>query len=560
MLALRVDGLARGLYHYAAAAHALEPRRRGATASQVEAYLGGQWFFRPAAAVVFITAVVPRVLRALSPRGVVRLRAARGRPLLPDLLPRRHVAEARALLHGGAGQLPHRARPRRGRRDRGARLRGGSGHTAARRPPRPMAPPPARSSLSSAPVEARRGEGPPASPALRVSQREPGHPSRRGPGAALRAVPLRPRQSRPGPRRRRAAAAPARAGRARAPAGAAGVDRVQVGAARRGLAGHRRDGDVPDGGRQPRPPGPRRRSAAAGVRADGPPPRLPLRRAGGGGVGGGPARAGGGVRSAGGAGRTSARAGRASLGGRGARRPAWRCGLTPRGRQPAPARPTRFTIPLPAVDLLPAKAPAALALSPDGRLLAYTAGRGEKSQLYLRPLDRFEAAPVAGTAGAASPFFSPDGRWVGFFAEGRLKKVSVAGGPALDLGEASQPFGASWGDGGDDRVLPDVPERADGRARRRRHADAAHASRRGRGRDRAPVARSAAGRARGRVHDPHVGWTRPGSAGRRRPALRRAARPFGAGHVRPVRADRTSPLRRGPTASWPRRSTRARSA
>ena len=62
VLALRVDGLARGLYHYAAAAHALEPRRRGATASQVEAYLGGQWFFRPAAAVVFITAVVPRVL------------------------------------------------------------------------------------------------------------------------------------------------------------------------------------------------------------------------------------------------------------------------------------------------------------------------------------------------------------------------------------------------------------------------------------------------------------------------------------------------------------------
>lgn len=110
--------------------------------------------------------------------------------------------------------------------------------------------------------------------------------------------------------------------------------------------------------------------------------------------------------------------------------------------------PTRFTIPLPAVDLMPAKAPAALALSPDGRLLAYTAGRGEKSQLYLRPLDRFEAAPVAGTVGAASPFFSPDGRWVGFFAEGRLKKVAVAGGPATDLAEASQPFGASWGDDG----------------------------------------------------------------------------------------------------------------
>jgi serine/threonine-protein kinase len=119
--------------------------------------------------------------------------------------------------------------------------------------------------------------------------------------------------------------------------------------------------------------------------------------------------------------------------------------------QPATPHATRFTIPLPPGDPLPGKAPASLALSPDGRLLAYTAGRGEKSQLYLRALDRFEAVAVPGTAGAAYPFFSPDGRWLGLFADGRLKKVPVGGGPALELCEATQPFGASWGD--DDTIV-----------------------------------------------------------------------------------------------------------
>jgi serine/threonine-protein kinase len=118
--------------------------------------------------------------------------------------------------------------------------------------------------------------------------------------------------------------------------------------------------------------------------------------------------------------------------------------------RPASERPRamRFTIPLPPGEPLTAKAPAAMALSPDGRMLAYAAGRGEKSQLFLRRLDRFEATEVPGTAGAVSPFFSPDGQWVGFFAEGRLRKVSTAGGGPLDLAEADDPFGASWADGG----------------------------------------------------------------------------------------------------------------
>ena len=69
---------------------------------------------------------------ALSAGRVVRLGAAGGRPLLPDVLPGRHLAEAGAVLHGGPGQLEDRARPGRGRSERGARLRGGRGHERPR--------------------------------------------------------------------------------------------------------------------------------------------------------------------------------------------------------------------------------------------------------------------------------------------------------------------------------------------------------------------------------------------------------------------------------------------
>lgn len=88
---------------------------------------------------------------------------------------------------------------------------------------------------------------------------------------------------------------------------------------------------------------------------------------------------------------------------------------------------TRFILPLPPTETL--KGPeAALALSPDGRMLAYVAGPGDSTQLYLRQLDSFERRLVPGTEGARAPFFSPDGEWVGFFADGAVKKVTVRGG------------------------------------------------------------------------------------------------------------------------------------
>ncbi len=86
-----------------------------------------------------------------------------------------------------------------------------------------------------------------------------------------------------------------------------------------------------------------------------------------------------------------------------------------------------------------------VALSPDGSLLAYAAERNGKSQLFLRPLSQFDARPIPGSEGASSPFFSPDGRSLGFFSESKLKRVSVQGGEPVTLCEARMPHGGSWG-------------------------------------------------------------------------------------------------------------------
>jgi len=87
----------------------------------------------------------------------------------------------------------------------------------------------------------------------------------------------------------------------------------------------------------------------------------------------------------------------------------------------------------------------AVALSPDGSLLAYVAEHDRRSQLYLRALDQFDAKPIPGTEGGYNPFFSPDGRSLGFFAENKLKRVSLQGGEPVTLCEARIPHGASWG-------------------------------------------------------------------------------------------------------------------
>jgi eukaryotic-like serine/threonine-protein kinase len=93
-----------------------------------------------------------------------------------------------------------------------------------------------------------------------------------------------------------------------------------------------------------------------------------------------------------------------------------------------------------------------LALSPDGKTLVIAGTDANGQRLYQRTLDRADATPLEGTDGALSPFFSPDGQWIGFFADRYLKRVPARGGTAIDITAApGYPGGASWGI--DDRIV-----------------------------------------------------------------------------------------------------------
>jgi Tol biopolymer transport system component len=73
------------------------------------------------------------------------------------------------------------------------------------------------------------------------------------------------------------------------------------------------------------------------------------------------------------------------------------------------------------------------AISPDGTFLAIVAMHNGRTQLWLRRLDASEAQPITGTEDASNPFWSPDGRAVGFFTPGKLKRVDVSGGRVSDI-------------------------------------------------------------------------------------------------------------------------------
>jgi len=123
-------------------------------------------------------------------------------------------------------------------------------------------------------------------------------------------------------------------------------------------------------------------------------------------------------------------------------------------RAPAPARPLR-------VSILPPEQhsfdPLSIALSPDGTKLAFVAtAAGGAPQLWVRSLDSTAAQPLAGTDDAGFPFWSPDSRSLGFFAQGKLKIIDASGGAVQTLADAPQPRGGAWGADGTILYTPDA--------------------------------------------------------------------------------------------------------
>ena len=106
---------------------------------------------------------------------------------------------------------------------------------------------------------------------------------------------------------------------------------------------------------------------------------------------------------------------------------------------------TRLAVPIPAGDTLVRAQYIDLAISPDGRRVVYVARRADKKQLFQRGLDSAEVSAIPGTEGASSPFFSPDGQWVGFYADGKIKKVALSGGVATICDAQGSLLGATWG-------------------------------------------------------------------------------------------------------------------
>lgn len=89
------------------------------------------------------------------------------------------------------------------------------------------------------------------------------------------------------------------------------------------------------------------------------------------------------------------------------------------------------------------------AISPDGTRVAYVASTKEgKAVLWVRSLDSLQAQPLEGTDGAVLPFWSPDSRFIGFFADGKMKKIEATGGPSFTLADAPGGRGGTWSSNG----------------------------------------------------------------------------------------------------------------
>jgi len=119
-------------------------------------------------------------------------------------------------------------------------------------------------------------------------------------------------------------------------------------------------------------------------------------------------------------------------------------------RTPAQEEILRFSVLLPQNVTMSGTTPA-LAVSPDGRYIAFIAAQEGQNLLWLRSLDSFTPkalAPLEISGSPTPPFWSPDGRFIGFFAGGELKKIAAAGGPPQKLCDISGPRGGTWNQDG----------------------------------------------------------------------------------------------------------------
>jgi serine/threonine-protein kinase len=122
-------------------------------------------------------------------------------------------------------------------------------------------------------------------------------------------------------------------------------------------------------------------------------------------------------------------------------------------RAPTPSALLRLSVELGADVTLPrptGNPGASAVLSPDGRLLVFVGQTGAGTRLlHVRRLEQALASPLPGTEGASHPFLSPDSRWIGFFADNKLKKVAVEGGPSVTLCDTVvENRGGSWSQDG----------------------------------------------------------------------------------------------------------------
>ena len=123
--------------------------------------------------------------------------------------------------------------------------------------------------------------------------------------------------------------------------------------------------------------------------------------------------------------------------------------LLARAERPRPILHGRFELQPPPGVALEWGEDAMLAISPDGRSVAFSGTRAAAgTQLFLRAVEELEARAIPGTEGAINPFFSPDARWLAFHSRGAIRKVPLAGGEPLVVCEAPTLRGASWGEDG----------------------------------------------------------------------------------------------------------------